>query len=251
MKHQKVTRKRKTGWQVLYDKGMFCGLVLKGFAMHSRLTCLMFSVICLTVIDSTLAAGASLSGRWSAGLNDSVGVLTIEDSGACNWQVWTDAEYAGGWACEVEEIVFDDKGKPDVTPIFDWSLAQSVAVNLDRWKEGVRLEAFLYHHPTQDDVLWVEEPIDGVFAEVWHRLPDTREMLRAGLGVSPRLPQSQRACAVEVISNLTTDDMLDLMYGVLPERFENEGDVWEQSLDLEAELEKDCGIRAGAIQLGF
>lgn len=188
-----------------------------------------------------------IEGRWGSEGYDAVGIIVTDENLTCNFRMW---ELGGDGQedlpCSLEPIDRTDNLVAEDAGNEGWSLVEAYQVDI----EEVVVQAYIYDHPTEDSIMWMEEDGEDLFGDVWRKLPNPREMIKAGIGIAPSLSKEQRQCALEVIDEKVSDDLLDFIYDILPDRFEDDWDIKGDAFGFAVYLGAVCEIDLDELDMG-
>lgn len=203
-----------------------------------------FTFLALTTnsqAENTWAQKRFIEGRWGAEAGDGfVFILTTSADLECSFDRWLDSD-KDEYPCAIKETDASDSLVAEGAKEYGWSQVEAYEISLGPDAQAV-LQAFIYDHPTEGSILWLEEDGEDVFEDVWRKLPNPRVMVRSGIGVDPNLSRRQRQCIIDVIDEKVSDDVLDLIFDIYPDRFEDDWDVFAEAIGFGMYLDEVCEV---------
>lgn len=180
-----------------------------------------------------------IEGRWGAEARDGfVFILTTSADLKCSFGRWLDSE-KDEYPCLIKETEANGSLIGAGAKEYGWRQAETYDIALGPNAQSV-LQAYIYDHPTEGSILWLEEDGEDVFEDVWRKLPNPRMMMLSGIGIDPSLSKKQRQCIIEVIDNKVSDEVLDLIFDIYPDRFEDDWEVFAEAIGFGMYLDEVC-----------
>lgn len=191
-----------------------------------------------------------LAGRWASGDSGGVAMLSTGSDLRCELSVWNYVE---------ESQITSDRCLASPGDSRLWANAQMESVGwrfqevyyltVEIKNEKHLLKAAIYKHPYEGSVMTISEDGEEFVGDFWTRVRSPRGMLAAGIGLSPELSKAQRACVIEGVEAEASDDVLDVIFEIYPDRFNFDWQAHWDALAFTEYLSEECGVDGSLVDM--
>ena len=222
---------------------------------YSAATLLLCVVLvgCGSEQDGSSVSGAAtdhLLGRWAS--SDAYGVAILETQAdlRCSLSIWsyeerTQLTSSRCLASPGDARAWSDEQKESA----GWRFSEVYYLTVAMKEETHTLKAAVFVHPYESPVMTIQEEGDEIVGDFWTKLRNPRGMLAAGIGLSPELSAKQKACVIEGIEAEASDDVLDVLFEIYPDRFNFDWEAHWDAVAFAEYLESECGVEQGLVDL--